>query len=64
MDPALMCTLTGDGEQTIGQIQTYGERRREVSFNCGSSSGVERLLAKQKVEGSNPFSRSKIWSHS
>jgi len=30
MDPALMCTSTGDGEQTIGQIQTYGERRRFV----------------------------------
>jgi hypothetical protein len=25
---------------------------------CGSSSAVERLLAKEKVEGSNPFFRS------
>ena len=32
---------------------------RNVFGICGSSSGVERLLAKQKVEGSNPFSRSK-----
>ena len=27
--------------------------------SSGSGSGVERLLAKEKVEGSNPFSRSK-----
>jgi hypothetical protein len=29
MDPALMCTSTGYGEQTISKIYNYGERRRE-----------------------------------
>ena len=28
--------------------------------NCGHSSVVERLVANEKVEGSNPFARSKI----
>jgi hypothetical protein len=32
MDPALMCTSTGDGEQTIGQIQTRGEHGRFIFF--------------------------------
>ena len=27
--------------------------------NCGHSSVVERLVANEKVEGSNPFARSK-----
>ena len=27
----------------------------------GHSSVVERLVANEKVEGSNPFARSKIW---
>ena len=30
----------------------------ELASECGSSSVVERLLAKEKVEGSNPFARS------
>jgi hypothetical protein len=34
MDPALMCTSTGDGEQTINQIQTRGEHGRFI-FNYG-----------------------------
>ena len=29
MDPALMCTSTGYGEQTISKIHNYGNRRRE-----------------------------------
>ena len=32
MDPALMCTSTGDGEQTIDQIQTRGEHGRFIFF--------------------------------
>ena len=32
MDPALRGHVTGDGEQTIGKIQTYGERRRSFPF--------------------------------
>ena len=32
MDPALMCTSTGDGEQTINQIQTRGEHGRFIFF--------------------------------
>ena len=31
-------------------------------MTSGSGSGVERLLAKEKVEGSNPFSRSKFYT--
>lgn len=33
MDPALMCTSTGDGEQTINQIQTRGEHGRFIFLN-------------------------------
>ena len=29
-------------------------------YKCGHSSVVERLVANEKVEGSNPFARSKI----
>ena len=32
----------------------------DLSWLRGSGSGVERLLAKEKVEGSNPFSRSNV----
>jgi len=32
MDPALRGHVTGDGEQTIGQIQTRGEHGRFVFF--------------------------------
>lgn len=32
MDPALTCTSTGDGEQTISKIQTRGEHGRFVFF--------------------------------
>ena len=31
---------------------------KKDSIDCGRSSGVERHLAKVKVEGSNPFARS------
>jgi hypothetical protein len=34
-DPALMCTSTGDGEQTINQIQTRGEHGRFIFFKWG-----------------------------
>jgi hypothetical protein len=33
MDPALLCTATGDVEQTISQIQTRGEHGRFI-FIC------------------------------
>jgi hypothetical protein len=31
-------------------------------LRCGRSSGVERHLAKVKVEGSNPFARSNYFT--
>ncbi len=44
MDPALMCTSTGDGEQTINQIQTRGEHGRFIFYGPdadGRSSGLQ-----------------------
>jgi hypothetical protein len=34
-----MCTSTGDGEQTINQIQTRGEHGRFIFFNGPDADG-------------------------
>jgi hypothetical protein len=46
-------------EQLIRNEQVVGSSPIGGSENCGSSSGVEHQLPKLRVEGSNPFSRSK-----
>ena len=48
MDPALMCTSTGDGEQTIGKIQTRGEHGRFIFF-MGLMPTAGRLICNQIV---------------
>ena len=65
-------------QHTVGGLRYRPGRQRErctsAAFDqtqrepSGSSSGVEHLLPKQRVEGSNPFSRSNfatvaVWSH-
>jgi hypothetical protein len=58
MDPALCGHATGDGEQTIGKIQTYGERRRFIIARVAQL--VEHNLAKVGVASSNLVSRSTL----
>ena len=50
--PALMCTSTGYGEQTISKT-----RRKDITF-AKVAQLVEHLLAKQKVVSSNLIFRS------
>jgi hypothetical protein len=50
--PALMCTSTGYGEQTISK-----NRRKDITF-ARVAQLVEHDLAKVGVAGSNPVSRS------
>src|SRR5450759_1621876 len=45
-------------EQVVGS-SPIGGSKKILQKNCGSSSGVEHQLPKLRVEGSNPFSRSK-----
>ena len=61
MDPALMCTSTGDGEQTIDQIQTRGEHGRFIFFYGGVAQLDERLVCNERVYvGSSPTSSTMI----
>jgi len=53
MDPALMCTSTGDGEQTIGQIQTRGEHGRFIFLNGPDADGRSTPLQGDRL-GSIP----------
>ena len=53
MDPALMCTSTGDGEQTIDQIQTRGEHGRFVFFYGPDADGRSTDLQSDRL-GSIP----------
>ena len=50
--------ITGDGEQTISKIQTYGERRRFIIARVAQL--VEHNLAKVGVASSNLVSRSTL----
>ena len=50
--PALMCMSTGYGEQTISK-----NRRKDITF-ARLAHLVEHHLAKVRVVGSNPISRS------
>ena len=51
--------LGSSGSSRVGSNPTPRTKQQE-KLRCGSSSGVERLLAKEKAAGSNPVSRSKI----
>jgi hypothetical protein len=53
MDPALMCTSTGDGEQTIDQIQTRGEHGRFIFLNGPDADGRSTDLRSDRL-GSIP----------
>lgn len=49
MDPALRGHVTGDGEQTIGQIHTRGEHGRFVFLLMGLMPTAGRLICNQIV---------------
>jgi hypothetical protein len=53
MDPALMCMSTGDGEQTIGKIQTRGEHGRFIFFYGPDADGRSTDLQSDRL-GSIP----------
>ena len=59
MDPALMCMSTGDGEQTIGKIQTRGEHGRFIFFYGPDADGRSSGLQPHRM-GSIPTVSTKI----
>ena len=49
-----------ENRSVVSSILSLGTLVLVRGKKCGCSSVVERLLAKEKVEGSNPFARSEI----